>query len=198
MNRPIPTEIATGWVGGVEHRRRKPVSTRMRMRGCLRARPGPSHRPRSSGGDGQGNEGVETQTGGQGERVVGDHAHEDRRRPATRAVPAAMADRLDPSPDPPPRKSPLTSFAKPRIRVGDDDVRHREEGDDATADLPADARPLSVILKKRSTPLDGCRVDGRSTAVWDMAQRIVAGQADFHGRPRNCRRPASRTCQRHD
>ena len=39
--------------------------------------------------------------------------------------------------------------------------------------------PLSVILKKRSTPLDGCGVDGRSTAVWDMAQRIVAGQADF-------------------
>jgi hypothetical protein len=101
-------------------------------------------------------------------------------RPATRAVPAAMADRLDPSPDPPPRKSPLTSFAKPRIRglrTTMYAIVKKVTTPPRISRLTLD--PLSVILKKRSTPLDGCGVDGRSTAVWDMAQRIVAGQADF-------------------
>ena len=35
--------------------------------------------------------------------------------PATKAVPAAIAGRFDPSPEPPPRKFPSTSGAKPRI-----------------------------------------------------------------------------------
>jgi hypothetical protein len=61
-------------------------------------------------------------------------------RPATRAVPAAMADRLDPSPRPAAEELPVGVLDEAEDeRVEDDDVGHREERDDAAADLAFDA-----------------------------------------------------------
>jgi hypothetical protein len=97
---------------------------------------GPGH----LGGDGEGDEGVETQAGGQGEREVGEHPHEDRHQAGHQGGARGDGRQVGPIAGPPPRKCTVGVLGETEDqRVEDDDVGHREEGDDAAADLAFDA-----------------------------------------------------------
>ena len=124
---------------------RKPVSTRTRI-----TRPSMTTRPIASAqvicaGDGEGDERVEPEPRGQRQRIVGDDAHQDRHHPGhqrstggdrreVRRIAAAEEPAID-----------VLSEAEDQ-RVEDDDVGHRDEGDDATPDLALDRRaPLGDL-----------------------------------------------------
>ena len=173
MNRPMPTEIAIlSWAGTAwKTASRKPVSTSTRMiRPSMHDqahRVGPGH----LAGDREGDERVEPEPGGQGQREVGDDAHQDRhhagdqrragrdRRQVRRVAAAeelAVGVRREAEDE----------------RVEHDDVGHREEGDDPAADLAADGRAALGDLEEAVE----CRAPRRPV--------VCGAHARHHGRHR--------------
>ena len=141
MNRPMPTEIATFSCGGHGVEDRLPEAGEHQHQDDQALEHDQAHRvgPGHLGRDRERDERVQAEPGGQRQRVVGDDAHQDRhhagdqrrrrrRSPAGWAVAGAAAEEV-----------PVTSGREAEDqRVQHDDVGHREEGDDAAADLPLD------------------------------------------------------------
>ena len=98
-------------------------------------RVGPGH----LAGDGEGDERVEAESRGERQRVVGDDAHQDRHHAGHQR--RTGGDRREVR-----RCAAAEELAVHVLReaedqrVEHDDVGHRDEGDDATADLPLDRR----------------------------------------------------------
>ena len=90
---------------------------------------------------GEGDDGVETEAGGEGERVVGDDAHEDRHD--ARDKRGAGGDALGRD------RTVFGDGLAKNQRVDDQDVGHREEGDNSTADFATDGRTALGNLEER-------------------------------------------------
>ena len=110
-------------------------------------------------GDAEGDEGVEPQARGEGQRIVGHDPHEQGHDP--RHEGGARRDHREVGLVAPTEEAARRVGLGPDDqRVEDDDVGHREEGREATADLPADRRATLVDLE---VPLDrGALRRGRS------------------------------------
>ena len=169
MNRPIPTEIATLSCCGTAWKTalRKPVSTSTRI-----TMPSSTTRPIASPQvDWRAivlaTNALRPEPGGQREREVGDAAHQDRQhagdqRGAGRDGRDAAA-RLGPAAEEGARR---VGHEAEDERVEHDDVGHRQEGDDAAADLAPDGRAALADLEVavEAGALRRCR----SVCVWSL------------------------------
>ena len=164
MNRPMPTLIAilscagTAWNTAV----RKPVSTSTRM-----TSPSSTTRPIASaqrhlGGDRERDERVEAEPGGERQREVGDHAHQDRQHAGDQR--GGRGDRREVRRAPAAEELPVAVLREAEDeRVEHDDVGHREERDDAAADLAADGRATLGDLEE---PVQMGRSAELRSVVW--------------------------------
>ena len=140
-------------------------------------RVGPAHLPRDRDRD----EGVEPEAGRQRQRVVGDRAHQDRHhaghqrrtgrdRRQVGAVTGAAAEEV----------AVLVGREPEDDRVEHHDVGHREEGDDAAAELTLDGRPALADAEPAVEPArrtTGVAAAGVGPDLERSGALVLAGRA---------------------
>ncbi len=179
MKRPMPTEIAilsccgTAWKTAV----RNPVSTSTRI-----TMPSSTTRPIASAqvdwvAIDDRDEGVEPEPGRQREREVGDGAHQDRQEAGDQG--GAGGDDRQVRTGLPSEEVPLGVGDEPQDqRVEDHDVGHRQERDDAAADLAAHRRATLGDLEETVESADSGPGADRGTGLGVLAHGPQSGRVE--------------------